>query len=147
MTPVLDRRTAAIPEPHEASLLQLHGCAGAGTALIRIDDECATLPVRFVAGDFGGDDTTIGLTGPIRLRVLDPALVRALHQGRDLVGVGHAPRTGASDDAPAIVIEAGLPAGTGFVVNPGRSLLADLFGTQPHPVPCPVPPATTTGSG
>lgn len=119
MPPVLDRRTAAIlasvlltapvqarkadtappapsalitiPEPLEASRVQLHGYAGAGTALIRIDDECATLPVRFVASDYGGDDIIIGLTGPIRLRVLDPGMVRALHQGRDLVTEDHAP--------------------------------------------------------
>ncbi len=35
-----------------------------------------------------------------------------------------------------IVIDAGLSAETGFVVNPGRSVLADLFGARPTPIPC-----------
>lgn len=122
-----------IPDPHEASLLQLHGYSGVGTAQIRIDGQCSSMPVRFVAGDFGGQSITIDRGGPIRLRITDAEMIRALHEGQDLVSEGFAVVGG---EAAGIFIESGLPAGTGFVINPGGNILADVFGARPSPVPC-----------
>ncbi len=125
-----------IPDPHEAALLHLHGYTGAGTALIQIDGQCYSMPVRIVAGDFGGKGITIDQGGPIRLRIMNPEMIRTLHEGRDLVSEGRAVVASASGDAPDIVVEAGLPAGTGFVINAGSSVLADIFGSRPNAVPC-----------
>ena len=46
-----------IDAPRVATLLQLRGVMGSGTVILRSDDshDCLTLPIRFVAGDFGGD--------------------------------------------------------------------------------------------
>ena len=123
-----------IPDPREASLLQLHGYSGAGTALIRIDGQCYSMPVRFVAGDFGGQSVTVDRGGPIGLRIVEPDLVRVLHEGRDLVREGSAED---GDAAAGIIVETGLPTGTGFVINPGSSVLADVFGARPSPARCP----------
>lgn len=91
------------------------------------------MPVRFVAGDFGGRNITIDRGGPIRLRITDAEMIRALHEGKDLVSEGFA---GDGGEAAGIDSESSLPAGTGFVINPGGNVLADIFGARPSPVPC-----------
>lgn len=125
-----------IPDPRQASLLQLRGYSGAGTVLFRIEGECHSMPVRLVAGDFGGDGIAIDQGGPIRLRITGPAIVLALYQGQDLVSDELEVGAGMGDTTAGILIEAGLSAETGFVINPGSSLLADLLGVRPTPVPC-----------
>ena len=126
-----------IPDPHEASLLQLRGISGSGTALFRIDGQCHSMPVRFVAGDFEGRRITAGHSGAIRLRLLRPALVQALYEGQDLVSDNLKTVTSGQDGAADIAIEAGLSPATGFVINPGSSVLSDIWGVRPTPVPCP----------
>jgi len=46
-----------VEDAREASLLQLRGIAGSGVALLLNPDgnDCLSVPLRFVAGDFGGD--------------------------------------------------------------------------------------------
>lgn len=46
-----------VEDAREASLLQLRGIAGSVVALLRNPDGngCLSVPLRFVAGDFGGD--------------------------------------------------------------------------------------------
>lgn len=125
-----------IPDPQEASLLQLRGYAGAGTALLRIEGQCHSMPVRFVAGDFGGSRVSATQSGPIRLRITLASAVRALFDGHDLVSQDHGVIVGTAGQTADIVIESGLSAETGFVINPGESVWADLFGVKPMPVPC-----------
>jgi hypothetical protein len=94
------------------------------------------MPVRFVAGDFGGQGIAVGQGGPIRLQIVNAEMVQALYQGRDLVSEGNAATAGNIGDAPDIFIETGFPAGTGLVINPGSSVLADVFDARPRPVHC-----------
>ncbi|WAP69878.1 hypothetical protein [Jiella pelagia] len=60
---------AQIDAPRVATLLQLRGVIGTGIAILRSDDshDCLTVPIRFVAGDFGGDGISANATKPIRL--------------------------------------------------------------------------------
>ena len=46
-----------VERPREVNLLALRGIAGSGKAILRTDQPglCLTIPVRFVAGDFGGE--------------------------------------------------------------------------------------------
>jgi hypothetical protein len=125
-----------IPNPREASLLQLRGYVGAGTALLRIEGQCHSMPVRFVAGDFGGSRVSTVQSGPIRLRITRAKTVQLLYDGTDLVSEDHGVVVGTAEQTADIVIESGLSAETGFVINPGQSVLADLFGVKPTPVPC-----------
>ena len=48
---------ARIDAPRVAALLKLRGVTGRGTVILRSDEshDCLTLPIRLVAGDFGGD--------------------------------------------------------------------------------------------
>ena len=125
-----------IPNPREASLLQLHGYVGSGTALLRIEGQCHSMPVRFVAGDFGGSRVSTVRSGPIRLRIHRAKTVQLLYDGTDLVSEDHGVVVGTAGQTADIAIESGLSAETSFVINPGQSVWADLFGVKPTPVPC-----------
>lgn len=125
-----------IPNPKEASLLQLRGYSGSGTALFRIDGQCHRMPVRLIAGDFGGRRIGIDHGGPIRLWTTRTEIVWALYDGQDLVSEDFEVLSAMNGEVADIVIDAGLSPETGFVVNPGRSILADLFGARPTPIPC-----------
>ncbi len=120
------RAVITIPNPRTANLLQLRGLGGRGTALIQIGETCHSLRVRFVAGDFSGASIDVRRTGPIVIELRDPQTVVALLNGEDIV----------SDETAGIVIHSGLSAETGFVVNPGRNISADLFGAQASGIPC-----------
>lgn len=132
-----------IPNPKEASLIQLRGYSGAGTVLFKIDGLCHSMPVRLIAGDFSGHRIGIGQHGPIRLSITHPEIVRALYDGQNLVSEDFKVLAGMDDEPADIVIDSGLSAETGFVVNPGRNFLADLFGARPSPIPCPTLSLTT----
>ncbi len=125
-----------IPNPKEASLLQLHGYSGTGTVRFRIDGQCHCMPVRLIAGDFGGRQIGIDQGGPIRLWITRPEIVQALYAGQDLISEDFKVQARLDGNAIDIVIDAGLSAETGFVINPGRSFLADLFGVRRTPIPC-----------
>lgn len=118
-----------IPAPRTANLLMLRGISGRGTAHFRIDGQCYAMQVRFVAGDFNGTRISVKSHGPIQLRVVDPAMIDALFNGQDLVSdmVVTGP-TGASD--AHILIDFGLSVDTGFVIDPGRNPMADMFGVR-----------------
>lgn len=109
------------PAPRSASLLQLRGFVGSGTALFRIDGVCSRMDVRLVAGDFLGDSLGVSGGGPVHIRVVDVAAVRKLYMGGDLVS---------EHKEDGIEIVSGLPAGTGFVINAGSSIIEDIFGVS-----------------
>ena len=60
---------AYIDAPRVATLLQLRGVTGRGTAVLKSDDshDCLTVPIRFVAGDFGGEGISANASSPIHL--------------------------------------------------------------------------------
>lgn len=125
-----------IPNPKEVSLFQLHGYSGAGTISLRIDDQCHSMAVRLIAGDFEGRLIGIAEGEPILLLTTRPEIVQALYDGQDLVSEDFEVLAGMDGETADIVIVAGLSAETGFLLNPGRSVLADIFGARSTPIPC-----------
>lgn len=96
--------------------IKAEAAAGHGTARIKLDPQCYSLPLRFVAGGFGGRRITVNSHGPTRLCVTDVEMVRALFAGRDLVREGLKLAAQEKSEPADIVIEARLPAGSGFVI-------------------------------
>lgn len=125
-----------IPKPREGNLLMLRGLAGQGTASFRINSACRTMPVRLVAGDFSGEHVDVGRTGPIRIVVTNPGVMRDLLAGRDLVSDMVRVSSDATDQAADLYLAQGLSADTGFVINPGRNLFADVLGARRTEVDC-----------
>ncbi|AKH99028.1 hypothetical protein IMCC20628_00299 [Hoeflea sp. IMCC20628] len=125
-----------VEDAREASLLQLRGIAGSGIALLRNSDgaDCLSVPLRFVAGDFGGDSIAATRAKTIRLNLNDAGLVQALIAGQDIVSDQY--RVGTTQD-DQISIQQGLTEEHGFVLNPGKSMLADIFGADVGHVACP----------
>ena len=136
--PALQANTAVveIETPREGNLLHLRGLAGRGTATVRMNGACSVMPVRFVAGDFSGQRIDVRRAGPIRMVIRAPHVIERLVQGHDLVSdtlrVSDDPNTPAAE----ILLVRGLSAETGFVINPGRNVLADLFRPRIRPIPC-----------
>ena len=136
--PPLQANTAVveIKTPREGNLLHLRGLAGRGTATVRMNGACSVMPVRFVAGDFSGQRIDVGRAEPIRMVIRAPHLVERLMQGHDLIS--DTLRVSDDPNAPAaeILLVRGLSAETGFVINPGRNVVADLWGPRTRPIPC-----------
>ena len=126
-----------IAQVHSGTLLQLRGMAGRGQATLRLLEHgvCITIPLRFVAGDFGGRDGSDHPTGPVRLALHDPALVRAMVNGQDIVSDRFAVGSGAGS-AGEIRILSGLDDSFGFVLNPGLNFWAEIVGPRPIPASC-----------
>lgn len=136
IAPKRDIAVIDIPNPKEGNLLMLRGLAGQGTALFRINSVCRTMPVRFVAGDFSGEHVDVGRAGAIRIVVMTPAVMRDLMAGRDLVSDMVRVSSDATDQTADLYLAQGLSAETGFVINPGRNLFADVLGAQMTDVDC-----------
>lgn len=125
-----------INRPREMTLLQLRGLAGSGTALLRLEDACISIPLRFVAGDFGGDTFSARRAPPIRIAIASQDARDALLRGDDLVSDMYEVSTVMSMPGTDLVLLEGLSAQHGFVINPGRSMVDDIFGVQGIYVPC-----------
>lgn len=126
-----------VARPREAMLLQLRGIAGSGRAVLRTDEPgvCLTLPVRFVAGDFGGDAIAGHLAESIHFFLKGWEVARALARGRDIVSDDYNISNTWHSDAD-IVLQSGLDESVGFVINPGRNILEDIFGARADRLPC-----------
>jgi hypothetical protein len=126
-----------IERPREVTLLHLRGIGGRGDVILRSGEpgDCLSIPVRFVAGDFGGDTIAGHLADPIQLLIRSRRTARALAKGHDVVSDTY--RVSASLDRDAdIVLQSGLDESFGFVINPGRNIIADIFGLEPARIPC-----------
>jgi len=127
-----------IKTPREATLLQLRGMAGRGDVILRSGDsrDCLTLPVRFIAGDFGGNKISTRSAQPIRLIIESARVAQALADAQDVVSDMY--RISSTDDDPDadIVIQTGLSESHGFVLNPGSSILADILGVTTSRTAC-----------
>lgn len=121
-----------IEAPRRASLLQLRGMAGQGNVILRSDDrqDCLAYPIRCVAGDFGGSDTSVRSSQQVRLGLKGRRVIETLARSDD--GVSDMYRLSShEDDARAgILIQIGLSDSHGFVINPGSSILDDLVGVR-----------------
>lgn len=122
----------------EATLLQLRGITGSGDVILRSGDnrDCLTLPIRFVAGDFGGNTISAHSAQPIRLIIRSTRVAKALAHGVDVISDMY--RIGSAEDDPDtdIVIQTGLSRSHGFVLNPGNSVLADILGAKTSRIAC-----------
>lgn len=126
-----------IARVHTGTLLQLRGMAGRGQATLRLPEHglCVTIPLRFAAGDFGGREPADPLRGPVRLALHDPAMIRAMVNGHDIISDMFEVGMGASSDAD-IRILSGIEESFGFVLNPGLNIWAEIFGPRPVPSSC-----------
>lgn len=129
---------AYIDAPRVATLLQLRGVAGRGTAVLKSDDshDCLTVPIRFVAGDFGGEGISTNETHPIRLILRSPRVAGALAAGDDVVSDMYRISAQLNDPEADIIIQTGLSESHGFVLNPGNSIVADIFGAMTSRIAC-----------
>jgi len=125
-----------IATPREGNLLQLRGLAGRGTATFRMNDACYRMPVRFVSGDFSGRHVRMARRGPIRIVIRAQDTIQALAAGQDLVSDMVRVTDDPGDTSADLYLAQGLTAATGFVINPGRNLSADLFGARLTPIEC-----------
>ena len=127
-----------VQTPRVASLLQLRGVMGHGIAVIRSDDnqDCQSLQLRFVAGDFGGDGVSTQVAQPIRLILQSARVSKALARGEDVVSDMYAISSQMKDTDTDIIIESGLSENHGFVLNPGASIVADVFGSTTRRLSC-----------
>jgi hypothetical protein len=127
-----------IDAPRVATLLQLRGVMGRGTVIMRSDDnhDCLSLPIRFIAGDFGGGNISAHTTKPIRLIIKTAGVSNALALGEDIVSDMYRISSQMNDSNADIIIASGLSDSHGFVLNPGTSVVADIFGTKASRTNC-----------
>lgn len=126
-----------VDRPREATLLHLRGIGGDGEVILRGDEPgtCLILPIRFVAGDFGGDSISGHVSTPIRLVINSKRVAETLQRGQDVVSDTYRV-SGHSDPDAEIVLQSGLDESFGFVINPGSSILSDIFGVATKSVSC-----------
>lgn len=135
----------SIPAPREARLMQLAGIAGKGTAIVRLRgaDTCRRFEVRLVAGGFWGMDEPVR-GDRVTLLLSGSSLVRSFSQGEEIVSGDHRVSGDPRDLRAEIRILEGLPPQTGFVVQPGGSFLAGIFGPWRDRVSCDAAVAAVT---
>ncbi len=104
------------------------------------------MPVRMVAGDFEGRQTNLRNREPIILEIRDPKLVQALSRGRDIVSDETIVSADPTDHEAGILLLSGLAEETGFVINPGRNIASDVFGTRRSDISCDVFNKTQTAT-
>lgn len=125
----------------QGSLFQLRGAVGSAQFTRKNEDDnwCDVADMRLLYGDFGGDSIGASKTEPIILIALNPDIATRLSKGQDIM----------SEDYTLLHIEQALDqesehdlgnidilvAGSGgiegnYILNPGRNLLSDIFGTS-----------------
>lgn len=137
----------SVPAPRQGRLMHLRGMVGKGVAVMRLsgDRGCARLRLRLVAGDFGGmTDENWG--EPVRLELRSSSIVTDLMRGIEVISDEIRVSTDPADPLAEIVILSGMQANTGFVLNPGTSPLANIFGLPGRPVPCAMMQTLTLGA-
>lgn len=126
-----------LERPRIVTLLSLRGMGGGGKVILRSHepDTCLMFPIRFVAGDFGGDTISGHLADPIYLVIKSRRVAKALARGHDVVSDSYRVSGRTHPDAD-IVLQSGLDESFGFVINPGRNILSDLIGLSTQNIAC-----------
>ncbi|MEQ9326837.1 MAG: hypothetical protein RJQ21_06040 [Rhodospirillales bacterium] len=126
-----------VPNLTRGSLLQLRGAYGSAYFTRKALDNswCDAAPLRILFGDFDGMSSGISRTGSVVLMVMNPAIADKLAQGDDIVGddvtlVDINRISAHSLEGVDIVVAGAASANSGMVLNPGRSILNDLFGAS-----------------
>lgn len=121
----------------EGSLFQLRGAAGPAwfTRKGEGDNWCDVAEMRLLTGDFGGDTVGISRTEPVVLIALNPEIATRLSLGQeivsgdyDLLNVDQAAEHGL--EGVDILVAGSGGADGNYILNPGRSLLNDIFGAS-----------------
>lgn len=126
-----------IPHPVNGSLPQLAGIAGRGTALIKVpgDDTCRAMRVRFIAGGFWGLDPSAEVEA-IQLVVQSDAAIKRLMRGREIISEDYSVDMASLNAAADVSVLRGVPDGSGFIINPGTTTFADVFGPRVRRISC-----------
>jgi hypothetical protein len=98
--------------------------------------DCLSVPIRFVAGDFGGEGISANETRPIRLILRSPQVAGALAAGDDMVSDMYRLSAQLDDPEADLIIQTRLSESHGFVLNPGSSIVADIFGSTTSRTAC-----------
>jgi hypothetical protein len=139
VAPLVKNASAIIYAPGMAqgSLFRLRGAVGSAwfTRKDSTDNWCDVADMRLVAGDFGGNTIGVRRDDPVILIALNPVIANQLSQGQDVVSGDYAIldiEMAATHDLIGIDI---VVAGSGhmeanYIMNPGSSLLNDIFGAS-----------------
>ncbi|PYF82293.1 hypothetical protein DFP75_103119 [Marinomonas alcarazii] len=131
-----------IESPKVGTLLQLRGIAGKGVLIAKKDNRqeelaaCVSSPIRFAAGDFGGDSIGIDSVEPIRLLIYSNKVAERLIAGDEVVSEHYVITNQSDDQLGDIKIESGLTLSYGFVLNPGEWSWSSVFGLDHQDVNC-----------
>lgn len=125
------------PSLTQGSLLQMRGAFGRAYFTRKAEDNswCDAAPLRMLFGDFDGTSLGISNPGSVVLMVISPFIADKLAKGQDVVGedvtlldIGMVPTEGLQ--GIDIIIAGSASAESGLILNPGRSILSDIFGAS-----------------
>ena len=97
---------------------------------------CVSSPIRFAAGDFGGDSIGIPSIEPIRLLIYSNKVAEILLDGDEVVSEDHVITNHSDTELGDIKIESGLTLSYGFVLNPGEWSWSSVFGWDREDIGC-----------
>lgn len=125
------------PSMTQGSLLQMRGAFGSAIFTRKAADDswCDAAPLRLLFGDFDGMSSGISSTGSIVLMVINPSIADKLARGQDIVSdnVTLLDIDMAQDQGLLgidILVAGAASAESGLILNPGRSILNDIFGAS-----------------
>ena len=125
------------PSLSRGSLFRMRGAFGRAKFTRKAEDNlwCDVSPLRLLFGDFAGTSTGVSNTGSVVLLVINPSIADKLANGMDIVSenvslldVEKAPTHGLQ--GVDILVSGSASANSGFVLNPGSSILNDIFGAS-----------------
>lgn len=125
------------PSLSRGSLFRMRGAFGRAKFTHKAEDNlwCDVSPLRLLIGDFAGTSTAVSSTGSVVLLVINPSIADKLANGMDIVSdnvslldVEKAPTHGL--EGVDILVSGSASASSGFVLNPGSSILNDIFGAS-----------------
>lgn len=111
-----------VETPTMGSLLQLRGVVGDGKLFIKQQDhQCLQVPIKFIAGDFGGSSVAINGMDSVALAIYSDEVLQQLLAGEKIVSkryqVTHLDGRIQSESVGDMRIESGLASSYGFVLR------------------------------
>lgn len=126
-----------VPNLTRGSLLQMRGAFGSAYFTRKAADNswCDAAPLRVLFGDFDGTSSGISSTKSVVLMVMKPVIADKLARGQDIVGdevtlIDIDKVSTHSLEGVDIIVAGAASADSGVVLNPGRSILNDIFGAS-----------------
>ena len=126
-----------VPSLTRGSLLQMRGAFGSAYFTRKAADNlwCDAAPLRILFGDFDGISSRTSSTETVVLMIMKPVIADKLARGEDIVGddvtlIDLDKVSPHSLEGVDIIVVGAASADSGVVLNPGRSVLNDLFGAS-----------------